>query len=56
VERVKLKKLDDMESKQTYEVKMSNRFAAFGSLDNNADISRVLEKNTQLKTVYVITS
>jgi hypothetical protein len=43
VERVNLKKLDDLESKEVYEVKVSNRFAAFGSVDNNVDISRAWE-------------
>jgi hypothetical protein len=43
VERANLKKLGDMESKEVYEVKMSDWFAAFGSLDNNVDISRTWE-------------
>lgn len=43
VERVNFKKVEDTESKLEYEAKVSNRFAAFGSLDNNVDTSGAWE-------------
>jgi hypothetical protein len=59
VEILNLKKLDDMEVREMYVVKMSNRFSAFGSIYNmdiNTAWESIKEKNTQLKTVQVITS
>jgi hypothetical protein len=40
IQRFDLKKLNDAEVKEHYQVKISNRFAALENLDENVDISR----------------
>jgi hypothetical protein len=39
LERFDLKKLDDVEVKEKYQVEISNRFAALESLDDSFDIN-----------------
>lgn len=57
VERFNLKELDDMEIREMYEVKMSNRFTAFGSLYNmDMSTESIRKRNTHMKTFQVITS
>jgi hypothetical protein len=49
-ERFDLKKLDDVEVKEKYQVEPSNRFATSESLDENFDIimlGKVLEKTSR---------
>jgi hypothetical protein len=41
MERFKLKKLNEVEGKEQYRVKFSNRFAALENLDAEVDINRV---------------
>jgi hypothetical protein len=41
--RQSFKKLNSMEVKEQYQIKISNRFAALGNLDDNVDISRTWE-------------
>jgi hypothetical protein len=43
MERFNLKKLDEVEGKKQYRVKISNRFAALENLDNDVDINRAWE-------------
>jgi hypothetical protein len=43
VERLDLKKLDDVEVKEKYQVEMSNRFEALESLDESFDINNAWE-------------
>jgi hypothetical protein len=40
MQRFDLKKLNDAEIKEQYQVKISNRFAAFENLEDNVDINR----------------
>jgi hypothetical protein len=40
MERHNLKKVDDVEVKQQYQVKISNRFSALENLDDDVDIIR----------------
>jgi hypothetical protein len=40
VERLNLKKLNEVEDKEEYHVKISNRFAASQSLDDDVDKNR----------------
>jgi len=48
VGRFNLKKLNDVEVKEIYEVKISNRFAALENLDyDDMDSSRALESSTE---------
>jgi hypothetical protein len=57
VERFNPKELDDMEIREMYEVKMSNRFTAFGSLYNmDMSTESIRKRNTHMKTFQVITS
>jgi hypothetical protein len=52
VERFDLKKLDDVEVKEKYQVEMSNRFAALESLDDSLTsimLGKVLEKTSRLQ-------
>jgi hypothetical protein len=39
LERIDLKKLNDIEVKEKYQVEISNRFAALESLDESFDIN-----------------
>jgi len=43
LERCDLKKLDDVEVKEKYQVEISNRFATLESLDENFDINNTWE-------------
>ena len=43
MKRDNLKKLNDGEGKQQYQVKVSNKFATFENIDGNWDINRTLE-------------
>jgi lipoate-protein ligase A len=43
LERFDLRKLDDVEIKEKYQVEISNRFAALESLDESFDINNTLE-------------
>jgi hypothetical protein len=43
MEKFNLKKLDEVESKEQYQVEISNRFAALEKLDNDVDINRAWE-------------
>jgi hypothetical protein len=43
LERFDLKKLDDVEVKEKYQVEISNRFAALESLDESLDINKAWE-------------
>jgi lipoate-protein ligase A len=43
LERFDLKKLDDVEIKEKYQVKISNRFAALENLDESFNINKVWE-------------
>jgi len=43
MKRVNLKKLNDVEVKEQYQVKISNRFAALENLDDDVDINRAWE-------------
>jgi hypothetical protein len=43
LERFDLKKLDDVEVKEKYQVEISNRFAALESLDESFDINNAWE-------------
>jgi hypothetical protein len=43
LERFDLKKVDDVEVKEKYQVEISNRFAALGSLDESFDINNAWE-------------
>jgi hypothetical protein len=43
MERFNLKELNDMEVKEQYQVKISNRFAALKNLDDNVDFTRAWE-------------
>jgi hypothetical protein len=43
VERFDLKKLNDIEVKEKYEVEISNRFVALESLDGSFDINNAWE-------------
>jgi hypothetical protein len=59
MERVNLKKLNEVEGKEQYRVEDSNRFAALENLDTEVDINRVQETirenlKFQPKRVYVI--
>jgi hypothetical protein len=47
MERFNLKKLNDIEGEEQYEVKISNRFRALENLDDDTDINRVLETITE---------
>jgi hypothetical protein len=42
-ERFNLRKLNDVDVKELYQVKISNRFAALENLDDDVDISRASE-------------
>lgn len=43
MERLKFKKLNEVEGKGHYQVKISNRFATLETLHNDVDINRVWE-------------
>jgi hypothetical protein len=43
MKRVNLKKLNDVEVKEQYQVKISNSFAALENLDDDVDITRAWE-------------
>jgi hypothetical protein len=43
MERFNLKKLNDVKFKEQYQVKISNRFTALETLDDDVDINRALE-------------
>jgi hypothetical protein len=43
MERFNLKKLNEVEGKELYRVKNSNRFAALENLDRDVDINRAWE-------------
>jgi hypothetical protein len=43
MERLNLKKLNQVEGKEQYRVEISNRFAALENLDNELDINRAWE-------------
>jgi hypothetical protein len=45
IERYNLKKFNEVEGKEQYHVKISNRFAALGNLDVELDINRGEYKN-----------
>jgi hypothetical protein len=44
LERFDLRKLDDIEVKEKYQLEISNRFAALESLDESFDINKMLGK------------
>jgi hypothetical protein len=53
LERYNLKKLDDVEVEEKYQVEISNRFAALESLDESFDINNAWEsirENTNTST------
>jgi hypothetical protein len=43
IEELNLKKLNDMEVREKYQIKISNRFAALKNLDDDADKHRAWE-------------
>jgi len=43
-ERFNLRKLNELEGRKEYQIKMSIRFAGLENLSNNEDINRVWEK------------
>jgi hypothetical protein len=43
MERLNIKKLNDVEVQEQYQVKISNRLAVLENLDNDVDISRSWE-------------
>jgi flagellar biosynthesis/type III secretory pathway chaperone len=43
MDRLNLKKLDEVEGKEQYRVEISNRFAALEDLDDGVDINRAWE-------------
>jgi hypothetical protein len=48
LERFDLKKLDDIEVKEKYQVEIVNRFGALGSLDESFDINNAWESTTEI--------
>jgi hypothetical protein len=61
VQRFDLRELNDLEVKEHYQVKISNRFAGLENLDDNVDIIRglkILERVSKFETkrAYVIVS
>jgi hypothetical protein len=44
MERFSIKKLNDVEVKEEYQDKISNRFATLENLDNDLDINRVWQR------------
>jgi hypothetical protein len=59
VERINLKKLNEVEDKEKYQVEVSNRFVAFEDLDAELEINSAWEmirekRKFQQKKVYVI--
>jgi hypothetical protein len=47
MERFNLKKLNEVEDKEQYQVEISRRFAALENLDDDADINRTSETITE---------
>jgi hypothetical protein len=47
MERFNLKKLNDVEGKEQYHVKISKKFAALENLDTKLDVNRVWETITE---------
>jgi hypothetical protein len=45
MQRFDLRKLNDAEVKEQYQVKITNRFAAFENFHENVDMNRTWEKN-----------
>jgi hypothetical protein len=43
MQRINLRKLDDAEVKEQYQVKITNRFAALENSDENVDMNRAWE-------------
>jgi hypothetical protein len=43
MQRFNLKKLNEVEGKEEYHIKISNRFAALENLDDNVDINMAWE-------------
>jgi len=52
VERFHLRKLNELEVRKQYQIKISNRFAALKNLNDSEDINRVWEnKKYDIKTL-----